>query len=157
MVENRFKEKVFFHCKLWNCLIKKFPASLTFNVADRVHRLSTSVHFLFFPYFTYSSFLFFLVLSLPLSFFLSFFLVLVFLHPVCLVSLLRAVLFYFKFTFLPVCIRMLPVCCSYVLVCDWYVTCRYSIVCLRISSVCIRMNSYVTRMCSGGVLVTIHN
>ena len=89
-----------------------------------------SVFSFLYPYFLFSSFpvlvhlpffhsisilsclvFFFFLLSLP--FFLSFFLMMVFLSPGCLVSLLRVVLF-----LLPVCIRMLPVCCSYVLVFD---------------------------------------
>ena len=113
-----------------------------------------------FPNFLFSSFLVLVLPSFPLSvsflsclvfpslvlsFFLSFFRVLVFLFPVCLVCLRRVVLSYFIFTFLPACIRMLPVCRSYELVCDSYVY-SYVLICIRMSSVCTRMCSYVTRM-----------
>ena len=173
MVENRFKEMVFFHCRPWIRLIKIFPAS--FNVAwygaQTVDQRTLSflsflypIYFLisYFRLFLFLSFflfffpfLFFLVLSFPLfflsfslSFFLSFFHVLVFLFPVCLVSLLRVVLFYFIFTFLPVRIRVLPVCCLYILFWDLYVTLMYSYVFAyhRCVPVCTRMLLVCTRV-----------
>ena len=165
MVENRFKEMVFFHCRPWSRLIKIFPAS--FNVASygeqTVDQRTFSVlSFLYLIYFLISYFSLFLFLSFFLSFFpFLFFLVLSF--------SLFYLSFFLSFVGLPVpCVPGVPASSRtflilfllfypYVLVCypfvcypysDSYVTRMYAyvFVCHRCVPVCTRTLLVCTRV-----------
>ena len=126
----------------WYSFIAGHETACSKNFQLPVRRLSTSVHFLFFPSFSLfipllSSFLALVLLSFLLSVSLLFCLVLpslflsllldvlVFLFPVCLVSLLRVVLFY-----------------PHIFICYLYVARMYSYV-TRMLPVCTRLYSYI--------------
>ena len=168
MVENRFKEMVFFHCRPWSRLIKIFPAS--FNVAwygeQTVDQRTFSVLSFLYPiYFLISYFRLFLFLSFFLSFFpFLFFLVLSFplFFPLSLFSLFGLpvpcvpgvpassrtffILFLLFYPYVFVCYPF--VCYPYVLVWDSYVTRMHSyvFVCHRCVPVCTRTLLVCTRV-----------